>query len=443
MGSCGTKNLLLDNLVVQIDLTNFNSWNLNNNLVINSINKWDSAISDDLNLPDFGLTAFDNGRIDSMLSGLTLTKNDIYLNLYRVGAYSETGNAISYDNYSIIPYTGTSVGTYFNLNGGYFQGFFKLFDYNYEILPPRNNNGITIETLVELLPDSSGIFYAMGLRAEDKYSPLFSGETSIISGTSYLYGNKQTGYTYSYTGITTSEGNYLVSNNYDMVHLSSFKKPENSTIIIDNKVVQLDNLSNNLISFEITPDKRIGYKYIDENGNINQNSSPKQLSKIGWTLIDVVFNPYNIINNYVDSNYQCYPRRTGDLIFYINGRVFWKITDFEEFYFNEISNDKEKQIGVPFNISWGGGSFGLENSYHFNIIDPYTGTAIPIVKDESKNNLFIETYFNNSFSGNIQKLRIYNNALQPNDVLNNVKYEVANNPNYNITVTKGGRIINQ
>ena len=114
MGSCGTKNLLLDNLVVQIDLTNFNSWNLNNNLVINSINKWDSAISDDLNLPDFGLTAFDNGRIDSMLSGLTLTKNDIYLNLYRVGAYSETGNTISYDNYSITPYTGTSVGTYSN-----------------------------------------------------------------------------------------------------------------------------------------------------------------------------------------------------------------------------------------------------------------------------------------------------------------------------------------
>ena len=438
MTTCCTKNLILNNLAVQIDITNINSWNYNNDLSIKSINKWNNAVSDDLNLFDFGLTAFDNGRLDNMNNGIFLTKNDTYLKLYRVGAYSETGNTITYDNLDIIPYTGTSVGNYFKLNGGYFQGFFKLFDYNYEILPPRHNNGITIETLVELLPDSYGIFYTMGLRAEDKYNPFFNGETAIISGTTIVYGDGKVGYINTYSGRTTSEGNYLNANTQKSVLLDKFQKPEESMVVVDNSSLQIDNLKNNIIAFEITSDKRIGYKLLNDKGDLIQNSSPNQLSKIGWTLIDIVFKPENIIENYNDENYQCYPRRKGELIFYINGRIFWRVSDFDEFYFNEINNDKEKQMGVPFNISWGGGSFGLKNSYHFE-----TPTSISIVKDESKNGLLIENYFNNSFIGNVQKLRIYNNVLTSNEILGNLEYELANNSNYNITLTKGGRIINQ
>lgn len=437
--SCETKNLLLDNLAVQIDLTNINSWNLNTDLTITSINKWKYAVSDDISLPDFGLTAFDNGRIDNMLSGITLTKNNTYLNLHRVGAYSETGDTITYDNHIITSITGTSVGNYFKLEGGYFQGFFKLFDYNYEIFPARYNDGITIETLIEVLSGSSGIFFMMGLRAEDKYNPLFNGETAIISGTSYEYGYRETGTTNTYTGITTSEGNFLDCNTLDEVKLMKFQRPEESTVIIDDSSLQIDNLKNNLISFEITVDKRLKYSFIDENGNIMSDESPKQLTKVGWTLMDIVFKPDNQINNYNNSDYQCYTRRKGDLIFYINGRIFWRISNFDEFYFNEILNNKEKQLGVPFNISWGGGSFGLKNSYHFNNLD----INDPIVKDTAKDNLTIEKYFDSSFDGNIQKLRLYTKALSSNEIFGNLEYEMATNLNYLITLARGGRKIDQ
>lgn len=53
-------------------------------------------------------------------------------------------------------------------------------------------------------------------------------------------------------------------------------------------------------------------------------------------------------------------------MFYVNGRLFWKVNDFPEIMFREINNNKEKQIGVPYNISWGGGSFGLKNSWHYD-----------------------------------------------------------------------------
>ncbi len=468
MATCGAINLISDNLAVQIDTTNINSWNLNSGLTLTSINKWNNAVSDDLDLLDFGLTAFDNGRADNMISNLKLTKNDIYLNLFRVGAYSETGNTISYENLNINSITGTSVGNYFNLDGGYFQGFYKLSDYNYEIFPARINDGITIETMLEILPDSKGIFYCMGLRAEDKYNPFYNGEAAIISyntngvsgatnlnNNTYLYGNGKTGYTVTYTGLTTSEGNFFISNTEEKVRLDKFQKPEDSTIIIDSSSMQIDNILNNIISFELTRDKRLKYKLIDNNGNLIQDESPNQLSKIGWTLIDIVFKPYELISNYDNIKYKCYPRRKGDLIFYVNGKLFWRINNFDEFYFSEIKNDREKQIGVPFNISWGGGSFGLKNSYHYNAVSSISGTSgysysvspvtsgTTISKDITKNGLLIENYFNDNYLGNIQKLRIYTKSLSSNEIFNNVEYEVYNNPNYNITITKGGRIINQ
>ena len=109
--------------------------------------------------------------------------------------------------------------------------------------------------------------------------------------------------------------------------------------------------------------------------------------------------------------------------------------DFVEFYFVELVNNREKQLGVPFNIGWGGGSFGLKHSYH------YSGDTNTIVKDTRKDNLLIEKYFNNSFIGNIQKLRVYDNALSSSEILNNCKVEATNNNNYNIGVSLGGRLI--
>ncbi len=155
--------------------------------------------------------------------------------------------------------------------------------------------------------------------------------------------------------------------------------------------------------------------------------------KIGWTVIGIVYEPYEDLTSYNSNAYTCDENRKGDLNIYINGRLFWKITDFNEFYFIELKNDKEKQIGVPFTISWGGGSFGLKHSYHFS--------GNTITKDSTKDNLTIEKYFNSSFIGNIQKLRIYDNALTSTEMLNNSMCEASSNLNYQIAVSSGGRLI--
>jgi hypothetical protein len=429
------NNIITENLSIYININDINSWNLNNDLTLNSTYKWNDAISDDLNLLDFGLTAFDNGRTDDMNNSLLLTQNDNKLALYRIGYNNESGNTY-YTNYNITPMSGSTLGKYFSLNGGYLQGFFKLNEYNYEIFPPRYNNGITIETLIEILSGSSGIFYYMGTRSEDKYNPFFSGETEVLTSRTIYYGGEYTGNTYQFTGITTSEGHYLNSYIEESIKPNAFQRPELADTNILNNVEQVINIENNIIAFEITSSKKIKYLYINNNGVIIQNESPNEITRSGWTVIDIVFKPYDVIKDYDETYYLCYPRRKGDLIFYVNGRSFWKLKNFDEFYFKPINNDKEKQIGVPFNISWGGGSFGLKHSWHFSDF-----TESGITQDNSKKDLLIEKYFNSSFIGNIQKLRVYDNALSSTEVLHNAYIEATNNPNYNILFSKGGRII--
>jgi hypothetical protein len=359
--------IITDNLAIHIDITQLKSWNLNTGLTLVSLTKWNDAISSDLELFDFGLTAFDNGRTNDMINSLTLTQNDNKLNLYRVGYNNESGGTY-YSGYTITPITGSSVGYYFSLDGGYLQGFFKLEDYDYQLLPPRYNKGITIETIIEILPQTEGIFYHMGTRSEDKYNLFFSGECGIVETNRVKIVGNETGYQYEFSGITTSENNYLNSNIESTTKLNAFKRPEYSDVVIDDiSPEQSGNINNNIISFEITSDKRLKYKYVNNNGNLIENESPNQINRIGWTIIDIVYKPYDIIEKYDISSYKCYLRRKGDLTFYVNGRKFWKINDFDEFYFIGLKNDKEKQIGVPYNITWGGGSFGLKHSWHYDI----------------------------------------------------------------------------
>lgn len=431
------NNIIYDDLAIHIDISSLQSWNRNTGLTLVSLIKLNNAISNDLNLPDFGLTGYDNGFLNSMLSGFTLTATDNLFKLYRVG-YNSGGTTI-FSGLSITSISGSSVGAYFYLNGGFLQGFHKLEGYDFELLPPRFNRGITIETMLEILPQSQGIFFLMGTRAEDKYNPYFSGETVITGETAVVNATGGTNYQYGFSGITTSEGNYLNAYVTENIVKSSFSQPELLRIPIQKQYNQLDNIKNNVIAFELTSDKRLAYKYIDGNGLLKYNFSPRTITRTGWCLIDVVFTPDEEIEDYDPTMYRCYTRRNGTLTFYLNGRSFWTVENFTEWYSSPIYNDKEKQLGVPFNISWGGGSFGLKHSWHFSSGD----TSAPYVQDERKDSLFIEDYFSSTYIGNIQKLRIYDNALTPDKILHNTLIEIERNSYYDILVNKGGRIIYQ
>ena len=54
--------------------------------------------------------------------------------------------------------------------------------------------------------------------------------------------------------------------------------------------------------------------------------------------------------------------RIGDLKIYVNGRLFWILENFEEIIPRLLNTPKEKQIGVGYNISVGGGTQGLHDN---------------------------------------------------------------------------------
>jgi len=330
------------NLIINIDVNNPNS--IDENLNLKSISRWRYAKSKQTMLYDYGLTAFDFGFTDKMEDGIQLnsqklelkrvgfntinnpTKNDI-------GPYNAT---ISYDNYNI-----TEESNYLDLNGGYFNGFFKLDGYDYEMIPTRFKNGFTIENLLYIKEESEGLFFTIGCRSEDKYNLDFSGEEEVTTHTEKPLDSLVDSWEYN----------------------KSFRRYE-TELKRDIKVQpeNFDNIVNNIIGFGITKDKKLYYQYVTEDG-LKINESTRSFEMDGRTLISIVYKPqYNL----KESELGCHERRKGVLYFFINGFIAWKIDDFIEPIFRGIENNSSKQIGVPYTISWGGGSFGLKHSYHYD-----------------------------------------------------------------------------
>ena len=123
--------------------------------------------------------------------------------------------------------------------------------------------------------------------------------------------------------------------------------------------------------------------------------------------------------------------RKGRLKFYINGKYFHTIEDFEELIPRALNTDKEKQVGVPFNISWGGGTQGLRENLTFSsmtlpygpyIQDPecfpindLTGTTF----NGLTTNIQIEQNFAGTFEGAISQFRMYVTPLSSPEIKHN------------------------
>jgi hypothetical protein len=171
------------------------------------------------------------------------------------------------------------------------------------------------------------------------------------------------------------------------------------------KVEYLESLANNTTSLITTP-------YTSENGKVAES-------------IELV----NMNEKWITSS----KYRKGKLKIYINGKLFHTINDFEEIVPRALSTDKEKQVGVPFNISWGGGTQGLREHLTFTLLSaltgPYqqdpecfptndlTGTTF----DGLKTNILIEQNFAGTFEGAISQFRMYTTPLSAPEVKHNFK----------------------
>ena len=160
----------------------------------------------------------------------------------------------------------------------------------------------------------------------------------------------------------------------------------------------------NALGFRITPDGRIGYRLLTVTGSCDNVT---RVYSTGVTVVEEystqsnLFDPklwYNVVIKFVtdyknDCDLTIVKPRTGILKIYINGNLIHAFHNFPEFIGRRLDEYKAKQVGVPFNMSLGGGSQGLIESQTFGGLD---------LSDRS---LLIEQNFAGTFIGGISEFK--------------------------------------
>lgn len=400
------------------------------------------SITSGFTICDIGLCGVDNGFVPN-LTGETMTfvSGDTQLCLTRV-----TGSTYTYP---MSPITGGTEGTYMNFCGGFFQGFWALDGYPYKLLPKRYNYGWTVEAFVKLSgdcssftgdtlndvhPDNKGIFFFMGTRAENKWCDNFSGATGYTTCT---------GIPLSATPIcdvyeTPTENPFIcygkcgteidTSCDSDCAEaLSGDCKPAScSEYITCNYPADLED---NAFALRIKDDGSLGYRAATFSGACQTSTSTGSTSgqtiyvtgvtfneyyatgdtvtPNEWAHVAVSYIPYNVLVHDCDNTIYPDPHRDGRLVFYINGKRVGIQENVREQVFRALRENKDKQEGVPFNMSVGGGTQGLAESQTFGGPDP--GVA----------DLAMEKNFGGSFIGGIGKVRFHINALNTIQIRHN------------------------
>jgi len=312
--------------------------------------------------------------------------------------------------------------------------------YNYQVLPTRYEqgwtsmfwlrkddddvcSGNTATTLNDVYSGNTGFFFYMGTRAENKFWDLFSGETGYTT-------------TSGYPLPPPIESKEVLNNNPFLVY-----QPQGcccfsgiTQVTTQQRDRNLD-IVNNALGFRIKSDGSIGYRSIGMSGVCSavtattvvdcnkqcgckctgtttvvtvtekwvtgttvteEYSDPGIIYSDNWIHISIRFRAYE---EYIGCELNGVPQRKGRLDFYVNGFLKWSVDNFNEFLFKELYEYREKQQGVPFNYSWGGGSQGL--------IETNTVNG-PDVKD---NNLVIQENFAGTFEGDAAIFKLYGCSL--------------------------------
>lgn len=216
------------------------------------------------------------------------------------------------------------------------------------------------------------------------------------------------------TGITpTNIGNYFTLFNRTCTGYTT----ENIHELISKKEREYslyDDIYNNAFALRIKDDGSIGYRYLIKDCNdekkwkvIEEYSTENIISNDEWYTIDVRI---DMINN-VDMDCRRYKNRKMRIYFYINGKLKLISKELPEFDFRGLNDLKEKQEGVPFNISLGGGTQGLAEMITLNYM-AYPEYVFPIEKN-----------FAGSFIGELKTFKFYDCYMNYNEIQNNVEFE--------------------
>lgn len=180
-------------------------YNINDNLIADfstfdihdgilySTAKWNEAVNDGVLMEDIGFTGIDNGLIQfekdkisnkDFLKILTGSTYEIESGDTRLFLTPVTGNT---KNFEYPMFFNNEDEKYISFKGGFYQGFYKLFGFDYQVLPngidfewnlqfnirPRTDYEDDVKSLNHIHPENKGIFFYIGTRAENKFINLY------------------------------------------------------------------------------------------------------------------------------------------------------------------------------------------------------------------------------------------------------------------------------
>ena len=499
-------------------------------------------------LCDVGLTGIDNGLVKKM-SGETIQINtgiytsqldkfsrykyDRRMKMHPITGFTTSENRLWNDNsYSYdLSYSdaGGDIGYVAKLNGGFFQGFYKIAGYDYQIFPERPNLGWSAEFMLKYrftgntsvglnsrYPNNKGTFFYMGARAENKFYHYPDGSPTQDSG-----------YTRVTSGLTcmdTCACGLLGSNPHDClkVYQQSGGTSYNCSCGcpcscgISAQYPETDPLYDgvsNALSLRLSGDTGspklcvktyritggcettgtcitgITYttgtsvtEWCSTRGIFDDCSGTTYSNVEHWAQIDAVFqrnewfdlcdlsmkgglgliakeiytattanNSISLIEPPITHEVKYDPATTevvtfndnwtaeekyrlGTMKFYVNGKLFMIAENFEEIIPRLLDTPKEKQIGVGYNISLGGGTQGLHDNLTFSGGCPPNLSGITYQQDpecltthDLDNTIYsgltthikLEEYFGGSMIGDISSFRMYTEPLNASQVKHN------------------------
>lgn len=164
-------------------------------------------------------------------------------------------------------------------------------------------------------------------------------------------------------------------------------------------------LYNNALAFRITDNGEIGYRYLTIDCSLSGDN--KVMIEEGYSFENIIPDcEWCVVNVKIASS-----RGKMKLYFYVNGKLVYITKDLPNLNLRELKDLYEKQEGVPYNISLGGGTQGLAE------------TILPNYMLNPPRVYPLEEYFAGTFIGYMKDFKFYNCNMDYNNILMNYKYE--------------------
>jgi len=218
-------------------------------------------------------------------------------------------------------------------------------------------------------------------------------------------------YTYYYARHPYNENLFLKLNRGKNCYNVDDLKREREISGSAQKYTLFKDLYNNAFSLSVTPNGAVEYKYLVANCDETHPTYKIESEHTKDGIIDV--NKFNVINVKV--------RRVGStkmkIYFYINGYLNFISKELPLFNFRALDDMYEKQEGVPFNISLGGGTQGLSSVVFDDVFKyPCSEYILPLEKEFGKD----------TFQGNIKSFKFYDCDKEFMEIQGNYLWERKN-----------------